>query len=63
MKITPRRILLGIIFGALASVTVFAQSADPLPSWNEGKAKQSFMSFVAKVTRPGSADLVLLAST
>jgi len=31
---------------------------DPLPSWNEGRSKQSILSFVAAVTREGSADFV-----
>jgi phosphoglycolate phosphatase-like HAD superfamily hydrolase len=31
---------------------------DSLPSWNEGSAKQSIVSFVAKVTTPGSPDFV-----
>ncbi|MFA5955601.1 MAG: HAD family hydrolase [Hyphomicrobium sp.] len=34
-----------------------AQS-DPLPSWNEGPAKQSIVSFVAKVTKIGEPDFV-----
>jgi hypothetical protein len=35
-----------------------AQAADPLPSWNEGKAKQSIIAFVEKVTKEGSPDFV-----
>jgi hypothetical protein len=35
-----------------------AQSADPLPSWNDGQAKQSILGFVAAVTREGSRDFV-----
>jgi phosphoglycolate phosphatase-like HAD superfamily hydrolase len=35
-----------------------ALAADPLPSWNDGKAKQSVISFVERVTRPGSPDFV-----
>lgn len=31
---------------------------DPLPSWNEGKVKQSIVGFVAKVTTQGSPDFV-----
>ena len=31
---------------------------DPLPSWNDGKAKESIISFVEKVTKPGSPDFV-----
>ena len=36
---------------------VYAQ-ADPLPSWNNGPAKQSIVAFVEKVTTPGSPDFV-----
>jgi phosphoglycolate phosphatase-like HAD superfamily hydrolase len=35
-----------------------AQTADPLPSWNDGTAKQSIIAFVARVTKPGSPDFV-----
>jgi hypothetical protein len=35
-----------------------AAFADPLPSWNDGKAKQSIMHFVARVTKEGSLDFV-----
>ena len=31
-----------------------AQLADSLPFWNEGKAKQSIIEFVAKVRKQGS---------
>jgi phosphoserine phosphatase len=43
---------------ALPVTTVVAQAADPLPSWNEGKSKKSITDFVAKVTKPGSAEFV-----
>ncbi|KRE20878.1 haloacid dehalogenase [Bosea sp. Root483D1] len=39
------------------SLGALAQS-DPLPSWNDGKAKQAIIDFVAKVTRDGGADFV-----
>jgi hypothetical protein len=35
-----------------------AQGADPLPSWRDGKAKQSILSFVAAVTAQGSSEFV-----
>ena len=38
--------------------TTAAQAADPLPSWNEGKTKQSIVDFVAKVTKEGSPEFV-----
>ena len=45
---------------ALVVMTASGQS-DPLPSWNEGKAKKSITDFVAKVTRAGSPDFVPIA--
>ena len=44
----------------LAVVGASAQN-DPLPSWNDGKAKQSIITFVEKVTKPGSPDFVPVA--
>lgn len=41
-------------FGGFAS----AQASDPLPSWNDGKAKQSIIAFVEKTTKEGSSDFV-----
>jgi phosphoglycolate phosphatase-like HAD superfamily hydrolase len=43
---------------ALALTTTIAQAADALPSWNNGKTKQSIVDFVAKVTKKGSPDFV-----
>jgi len=43
-----------LAFAALAR----AQSADSLPSWNDGKAKQSIIAFVGQVTKAGSPDFV-----
>ena len=34
------------------------EQVDPLQSWNDGKAKQSVLDFVAKVTKEGSVDFV-----
>jgi hypothetical protein len=42
----------------LLGSTIVAQAADPLPSWNDGKAKQSIIEFVQKVSTPGSPDFV-----
>lgn len=36
----------------------YAQAGDPLPSWNEGKAKAAVLDFVAKVTAPGTPGFV-----
>jgi hypothetical protein len=46
------------LIGALAFTTVVSQAADPLPSWNDGPAKQSIINFVEKITKPGSPDFV-----
>jgi hypothetical protein len=41
-----------------ATLLPAADAADPLPSWNEGAAKQSILDFVAAVTRAGSPTFV-----
>jgi phosphoserine phosphatase len=43
---------------ALAFTSSLVRAADPLPSWNDGKAKQSITAFVEKVTKEGSSDFV-----
>ena len=53
MKISPMRILFALLLFATA-----AFAADPLPSWSDGPAKQSIITFVAKVTTAGSPDFV-----
>ncbi len=46
---------------ALAFTSTIAGAADPLPSWNDGKAKQSIVDFVAKVAKDGSPSFVPVA--
>jgi phosphoserine phosphatase len=46
---------------ALAVLCVVASAvahADPLPSWNEGPARDAIQGFVERVTKPGGADFV-----
>jgi phosphoglycolate phosphatase-like HAD superfamily hydrolase len=43
---------------ALAADPSTSLGAGPLPSWNDGKAKQSIIAFVEKVTKSGSPDFV-----
>jgi hypothetical protein len=43
-------------FGTAAKSLWQNQASEPLPSWNDGKAKQSIVAFVEKVTKPGSPD-------
>ena len=59
MKTTYKQNLIAAaLFCAVAFTTTIARAADPLPSWNNGKAKQSIITFVEKVTKPGSPDFV-----
>lgn len=51
------RSLIAVLAICFANVTL-AFAADPLPSWNDGPAKQSIITFVAKVTTPDSPDFV-----
>jgi phosphoserine phosphatase len=46
-----------VLLAVLLSVNT-ALAADPLPSWNDGPAKQGIISFVEKVTKEGSPDFV-----
>ncbi|MBI5757984.1 MAG: haloacid dehalogenase-like hydrolase [Planctomycetales bacterium] len=52
------RLIAAALVGALTFTTSRACAADPLPSWNDGKAKQSIITFVEKVTKQGSPDFV-----
>ncbi len=49
-------LLLSLVAALVVAGT--APAAEPLPSWNDGPAKQSIMSFVAAVTREGSSDFI-----
>jgi phosphoglycolate phosphatase-like HAD superfamily hydrolase len=46
------------VFITLLVTAAAAGAADPLPSWNEGAAKQAIAGFVSKVTTQGSRDFV-----
>ena len=53
-----QNLLAAALLAALAFTATIARAADPLPSWNDGPAKQSILTFVEKVTKPGSPDFV-----
>jgi hypothetical protein len=55
--VTRRSLLVVLVVVGLAA-TAGSQTADPLPSWNNGAAKTSITDFVARVTTQGSADFV-----
>jgi phosphoserine phosphatase len=59
MKTAPKRnFLAAVLIAAAAFTPSLVRAADPLPSWNDGKAKQSIITFVGKVTKEGSPDFV-----
>ncbi len=53
MRILFAKVLLALFLFANA-----VHAADPLPSWHDGKAKQSIITFVTQVTTPGGANYV-----
>jgi phosphoserine phosphatase len=57
----PQTILVVPIIVVLSLVTGIVCADDPLPSWNDGKAKQSIITFVERVTTEGSPDYVVPA--
>jgi len=52
------KVVVATFIFALAFAAPVAYGADALPSWNDGKSKQSIVDFVAKVTKEGSPDFV-----
>jgi phosphoglycolate phosphatase-like HAD superfamily hydrolase len=62
MKAIRHQYLFAIaLLAAMVFTSTLARAADPLPSWNDGPAKQSIVTFVEKVTTPGSPDFVPVA--
>jgi hypothetical protein len=55
----PTRLLAAATLLAIATpASLSAQAADPLPSWNQGPARQAILEYVERVTRDGSPDRV-----
>src|SRR5260370_41922339 len=52
-----RTIVVAILL-ALSAGTAIAQTADPLPSWKPGAARQSIVDFVRPTTDPASPQFV-----
>ena len=57
----PRVFLLSLSLLGLGNGALFAETSDPLPSWNDSQSKQSIMAFVERVTSSGSSDFVPIA--
>jgi len=53
--------LFALVALCIVSLSLSALAADPLSSWNNGKAKQSIVAFVEKVTKEGSPDFIPMA--
>jgi haloacid dehalogenase-like hydrolase len=58
-----RRTVLKALFTSVAGAIIFSKTGalaqgNPLPSWRDGKARQSILDFVATVTREGSPGFV-----
>ena len=47
-----------VVLAFWLAISSLATAADPLPSWTEGRAKQSIFDFVQRVTASGSKDFV-----
>lgn len=58
MKKLLARLIAISLLGFVAGCASAQPAHDPLPSWNDGSAKQAIVAFVAKVTMPGSPDFV-----
>jgi len=56
---TKRLFTVTTLAAAVCSASsMIVQAADPLPSWNDGAAKESILRFVADVTKEGSSGFV-----
>jgi len=53
-----RKLIAVMVLAFWLAISSLATAADPLPSWTEGRAKQSVMDFVQNVTALGSKDFV-----
>src|SRR4029077_2850729 len=49
---------ISILLAALCLSVTIAQAQDPLPSWNDGPAKQAIIEFVKATTTQGSPQFV-----
>jgi phosphoglycolate phosphatase-like HAD superfamily hydrolase len=59
MKATRAQDLMAAVLACVvAFTTAVAQAADALPSWSDGKSKQSIVEFVKRVTAKGGRDFV-----
>ncbi len=53
-----RKLTAVVVLAFWLAISSLATAADPLPSWTEGRVKQSVVDFVQRVTTPGGKDFV-----
>ena len=53
-----KKILPPVFIALVLTLALPLLARDPLPSWNDGASKRAIVSFVEKVTKPGSPDFV-----
>src|ERR1700758_4268805 len=58
MRRNPKIALVSFVAVALGFATMVASAQDPLPSWNDGQAKQAILEFVKATTTQGSPQFV-----
>src|SRR5215467_5847885 len=58
MKLSLKLTLVNLVAGALGLASTVATAQDPLPSWNDGPAKQAILEFVKTTTTQGGPQFV-----
>ena len=57
-RATARLLLLPLVLASALAGVAAARTARPLPSWNDGPAREAVLAFVKKATTPGSPGFV-----
>jgi phosphoglycolate phosphatase-like HAD superfamily hydrolase len=60
MKTILRTLAAVLLSAAAIAFAAPVSGADPLPSWNDGAARQAIIDFVTRTTTPGSPDFVAI---
>jgi phosphoglycolate phosphatase-like HAD superfamily hydrolase len=58
MKRNRKFLIIGLVWSIFLFAATVVRAQDPLPSWNDGPAKQAIVAFVAKVTKTGAPEFV-----
>jgi phosphoserine phosphatase len=57
-RLRARHLIAAVLAGLGLLASAFAQTADPLPSWQDGASKKRIVAFVQAVTEPGGSAFV-----